>query len=191
MNTGLPHSRVRTLFTFALSLLLGALLAAPTIAEGRKAACATHARHGAHACSSSAHHRKARGRRVQKRHDRVHGALPTRGAAGRAPASAAGASAASCEDGSAPVASRGGTLSCADDSEPTCEDGSSPRSGAGLCPVPTAQDPSASEATCEDSAGSPCAEDGEEPNAPDASCPEALSPEPMSEDSSLLCEREQ
>jgi hypothetical protein len=154
LTTGFPQ--LRTPLALALSLL--ALLALATVAEGRRAACTAHARRGARACS--AHHRRTRSGRADKRHHRRHRAARTRTAAGTAPASLAGGSPVSCEDGSAARARPDGTLSCADRSESTCEDGSKPaRSGGGhalLCPFPE-HESDAGEESCEDETGSPCA----------------------------------
>jgi hypothetical protein len=187
LTTGLPH--LRTLLALALALL--SLLALATIAAGRKAPCATHARHGARACS--AHHPSARRRHAAKRDHRRHGAARSR-ATPSTPASTAGASPASCEDGYAAVAGASGTLSCADGGEPACEDGSSPtRSAPGaalLCTASSAHDTGAGEVACEGGTGNPCA-DVEEPDAPGSICPEGFSPMPMGDGSGLLCEREQ
>jgi hypothetical protein len=84
------------------------------------------------------------------------------------------------------------TLSCADGSEPTCEDGSKPtRSGGGhalLCPASAEHESDASEESCEEETGSPCA------GAPEGSAAITATPcvpaEPLVGDGSAArCER--
>jgi hypothetical protein len=187
VTTGLPHLRLRTSAALALSLL-AMLLVAPTIAQGRKSACASrsHARRGAHACAT--HGRKARHTSTDRRHHGGHGAVRSLPPARLAPASDGATGA--CEYASAPLSGAGQAApTCSNAGGPACTDSSGPTSaGSGEaavpCSAPTEHDGGAGEATCEDAAGQPCdppEEAGESP------C-EEVSPAASGEGPSFVCE---
>jgi hypothetical protein len=111
----------------AISLLVGPAQARSAAKPARGAAThsvchhVAHPKRGARACTQSRRRVKARAhRRAGVRHATI--ALPIPGA----PAAPSAPSAPGCENGSAALRLRDGTLGCADGSEPACEDGASP-----------------------------------------------------------------
>jgi hypothetical protein len=111
----------------AVSLLAGAAQARGVVKPARRAAIhsvcrhVAHPKHGARACPQSHRHVQARGhKRARVRHPAGAQQLPG------APAQPAARTTPGCEDGSAPLRLRDGSLGCSDGSEPACEGGASP-----------------------------------------------------------------
>jgi hypothetical protein len=177
-TTGLPHLRFRTAAALAFSLI-ATLLAPPTLAQGRKAACATRG-HTAHV-HCTAHARKGPHTHAGKRHQAVHGVLVHHPTAPIVPRNAAPAGA-TCEDGSVPAGPRG-ALACADGSEPTCTDGSS--SPTGKCQASSEADFGGGQPTCEDAPVSACGPAEEDPA---SACHEAPSQGPPGQGAGFVCE---
>jgi hypothetical protein len=178
LTTGLPHLRLRTAAALALSLPAW-LLALPALAQGHKAACATHG-HTAHV-HCLAHHHEAPNTHADKRHHGAHGVLVTHPRAPVLPRSAA-TILPTCEDGSAPFSARHGSAACADGSEPACADGSNPANGA--CPVSTDEGTGGPETTCEGAADT-CGSSEEDAA---SLCREGSPPSPSGEGPSFVCE---
>ena len=95
-------------------------------AQAHKTACATHARHGSHACSTSkgsgkGDRRHARGKsKVGTHHAKHHGA------GGKDQSQGEVTSKATCSDGTDPAPAGEGAFTCTDGSEPGCEEGFNP-----------------------------------------------------------------
>jgi len=143
----------------AISLLVGPAQARGAAKPARGAAIHSVCRHvahpkrGARACTQSRRRVKARGhRRAGVRRATI---------APQVPGAPAAPSASSCEDGSAALRLRDGSLGCTDGSEPACEDGAGPVLSPGGSLLSCSAPSEAEAAACEYASG--CGT-GEPPN---------------------------
>src|SRR5262249_14491752 len=118
----IPTRRHRTLASLAVLVALIACAALSAAAFARTTRGAGH--HSS--CSSARHAKRGAAKHCAKHHgQKTRGAHKTKKPAAKTPP-APKLTAATCEDGSAPVHSAGTSYTCEDGSEPGCEDGSNP-----------------------------------------------------------------